>query len=237
MSNTLISALVAILSFITLACLGLAFTGDPGSARAIKRTQAITRNRSRDLTGNKADGTTPEQRRAQIIKSLKDQERQTKKASLSITARMVQAGLPEKPEVYWMICAGVGLAAAAGTLTLKQPLLVILAAAFGGGFGLPIWGLRMLRERRMKKFTAAFPDAMDMIVRGIKSGMPLQDCLRIIGNEGTEPLRGEFKRMKESLGMGISFEQALEKCTVVFQPRKCVSLPLFWQSSRRRGAT
>jgi tight adherence protein B len=52
---------------------------------------------------------------------------------------------------------------------------------------------------------------MDIITRGIKSGLPVHDSLRVIGAEAPEPLAGEFKRMVESLGMGVSVDQALEK--------------------------
>ena len=61
------------------------------------------------------------------------------------------------------------------------------------------------------KFTLIFSDAMDIIVRGIKSGLPVHDCLKIIGRETSEPLAGEFRRLVENLGMGVSLDQALEK--------------------------
>jgi len=211
-NTTLITVLIAILGFVTIAGIGLALTGsETGSAKASKRAQTLAKTRARESGGLKNDGQTPEQRRAQIMKSLKEQERQARKASISIGARMVHAGLPEQPQIYWMICGGVGLVAATLALALKQPLLIVMGAAFGGGLGLPMWVLGALGDMRFKKFTAAFPDAMDIIVRGVKSGMPLQDCLRIIGTESAEPLGGEFKRMKESLAMGIGIEQALDK--------------------------
>ncbi|MEJ0066840.1 MAG: type II secretion system F family protein [Caulobacteraceae bacterium] len=52
---------------------------------------------------------------------------------------------------------------------------------------------------------------MDIIVRGIKSGLPVHDCLKIIARETSEPLAGEFRRLVENIGMGMSLDQALEK--------------------------
>src|SRR5690606_34751816 len=75
----------------------------------------------------------------------------------------------------------------------------------------PRWILNFLAKKRTKQFTAAFSDALDIIVRGIKSGLPVHDCLRIIGQETPEPLAGEFRRLNESIGMGMTIDQALEK--------------------------
>jgi tight adherence protein B len=63
----------------------------------------------------------------------------------------------------------------------------------------------------MKKFTEEFPNATDVIVRGIKSGLPVNDCLKVIAKEGSEPLAGEFRQLVESSAMGVSFDQSLEK--------------------------
>jgi tight adherence protein B len=68
-----------------------------------------------------------------------------------------------------------------------------------------------IANRRIKKFTSDFPDAMDIIVRGIRSGLPVHDSLRVIAQESPEPLAGQFNRLVESLGMGASVDQALEK--------------------------
>lgn len=212
MNPTLISVLAAILGFVAIAGVGFAFTGqDPSTVKAAKRAQSFAKSRARDSAGLKTAGLTPEQRRAQLLKALRDQERQAKKESVTTSARLMQAGFPDNPKVYWIISAVVGLLVAFGALVMKQSPLIALGAGFGAGFGLPRWVLGTLGDMRTKKFTAAFPDAMDIIVRGIKSGMPVQDCLRIIGNESAEPLGGEFKRMTESLAMGISVDQALEK--------------------------
>ena len=102
---------------------------------------------------------------------------------------------------------------ALGELMVKAtPLLLIaLGLAFAAGMGLPRWIVGFIAKGRMKKFTEAFSDAIDIIVRGIKSGLPVHDCLKIIGKECPEPLAGEFRRLVENVGMGMAMDQSLEK--------------------------
>ncbi|MDB5433114.1 MAG: type secretion system protein, partial [Caulobacter sp.] len=78
-------------------------------------------------------------------------------------------------------------------------------------FGLPRWVLGVMCKRRQKKFTESFPNAIDIVVRGIKSGLPVNDCLRIIARESPEPLASEFHQVVESVGMGRTINEALEK--------------------------
>ncbi len=70
-----------------------------------------------------------------------------------------------------------------------------LALGFAAGFGIPRWVLKFLRGRREKKFLEALPDAVDIIVRGIKAGLPLLDSMRMVANEGQEPAQGRAGRL------------------------------------------
>ena len=212
MSPTLITLLAAVLGFIAVAGFGLALTGQgSGSARTVKRAQTIVGREARDSGRRKNQVSPQDQRRKQILKTLREQDRQAKKATLSLSAKMLQAGLSDNVRNFWIISGVVGGAAFLALLFLHQALLVALGAGFAAGFGLPRWVLGVMGGMRTKKFTGDFPDAMDIVVRGIKSGMPVHDSLRIIGAEGQEPLAGEFKRLTEALGMGVGMDQALEK--------------------------
>jgi tight adherence protein B len=167
---------------------------------------AANRARARVTAAN-----TPDVRRKQILQTLKENEKRQKQASLTVTARIQQAGLNITPRTFWIVSALIGAAVLLVFAVLVRQPLVGLGAAFAAGFGLPRWVLGFLGNRRIKKFTASFSDALDIIVRGIKSGLPVHDCLRIIGAETPEPLAGEFRSLTESIGMGVSIDQALEK--------------------------
>jgi tight adherence protein B len=205
--------LAGILGFITIAGLGFAFAGgDSGSAKAAKRAQLIAGGGERQASVRaKAAANTPDARRQAILKSLKDQERKQKKASLSIGARMQAAGLGQNVRMFWIISGVLGVFVALVILLLGQLPLVALGAGFAAGAGLPRWVLGFLGKGRTTKFTEAFADAVDIIVRGIKSGLPVHDCLKIIGKECPEPLAGEFRTLTENVAMGVPMDAALEK--------------------------
>jgi len=71
--------------------------------------------------------------------------------------------------------------------------------------------LLFLVSRRQKAFLEEFANAIDVIVRGVKSGLPVNDCLRIIANEAAEPVRTEFRDLVEGQKVGISLDQGLAK--------------------------
>jgi tight adherence protein B len=112
---------------------------------------------------------------------------------------------------FWIVSLVIGVVIGAGCFVGGLNIWISLGLGFGGGLGLPRWVVGFLAKRRAAKFVAAFPDATDIIVRGIKSGLPLHDCLKIIGKEAPEPLGAEFRRLVENIGMGMGVEQALDK--------------------------
>lgn len=214
MGGTLATILVAVLGFVTIAGVGLALAGvGSGPNRGVKRAQAIV-SRERD-TGSasrrRSAANTQDQRRRQILKTLRDQDRLQKKATLSVSAKLQQAGLGSDVRAFWIASAVVALLVVGLVVVLGQSPWIGLGLGFAAGLGLPRWVLGFLAASRIKKFTEGFPDAMDIITRGIKSGLPVHDSLRVIGAETAEPLAGEFRRLVEGIGMGVSIDQALEK--------------------------
>lgn len=212
--SPLLLMLVVVLGFVTVAGLGFAFAGGDGqAAKTAKRAQAIAeRGRSgRAQTAQRTDTKEePGQRRKQILKSLKDQDRQQRKATATLESKMQQAGLGSSLKPFW-IASGI-----AGAVGLLLPLVIGhpvigLGAGFILGLGLPRWVVNFLAKRRCAKFSEHFADAIDIIVRGIRSGLPVHDCLKIIARESPEPVGSEFVRLVENVGMGVVMDQALEK--------------------------
>ena len=205
--------IAGILGFITIAGLGFAFAGgDSGQSKAAKRAQMIAGGGERQVAVRaKAAANTPDARRQNIVKALKEQERKQKKATLSISARMLAAGLGENVKLFWIVSGALALIVALLLLVLTQNPLIAIGGGFAAGLGLPRWVLGFLAKGRTRKFTEAFSDAIDIIVRGIKSGLPVHDCLKIIGKESPEPLGGEFRTLTENIAMGVPVDAALEK--------------------------
>jgi tight adherence protein B len=209
---TLLTILVALLAFGVIAGLGLAFAGGGDNSRTVKRAQAMTANARAERTSRvKNAAADAGARRKQLLVTLKEQERRQRKASLTLGARLQQAGLNVSVRTFWIISACVGLVLGIVPLVLHGAWYIALGVAFVGGIGLPRWVVGFLAKRRTKAFTESFSDAIDVIVRGIKSGLPVHDCLRIISHESPAPLGPEFQRLVENLAMGVTMEQALDQ--------------------------
>jgi tight adherence protein B len=206
---------IGVLGFVAIAGVGLVFAGvGSGSAKTAKRVQALAQKGkgSRQAAALRpAANADAAQRRKQLQRQLQEQGQKRRAAAFDAGAKLRQAGLTIEAKVFWLIAAGFGLAAAVLALVLHLQPLVALMVGFVAGAGVPLWFVNMLAKRRHAKFGMAFADAVDIIVRGLRSGLPLHDCLKVIGKECPEPLSGEFRRLVESLSMGMTLEQGLEK--------------------------
>ena len=106
--------------------------------------------------------------------------RSAKAKSPPLATRIHQAGLTWSKQRFFITGAVMGVVTFVLFLMINAGLLAAAGAGFAAAFGLPFWILRFLKKRREAKFLAGFPDAVDIIVRGIKAGLPLLDCLRMI---------------------------------------------------------
>ena len=210
MASSLLVVLAAVLGFVAIGGVALVFVA-PGNSRALKRAQAIS-DRTRAPTSRvRTAANDPALRRKQILKTLRDEERRHRKASVNMAARLQQAGLSISPKVFWILSAALGVTVLLGAAVIGQKPFIGLLFAIGLGLGLPRWVVSFLGKRRAKKFVEAFSDATDIIVRGIKSGLPVHECLHVIARESPEPLATEFRRLVDSVAHGVTLEQALER--------------------------
>jgi tight adherence protein B len=92
----------------------------------------------------------------------------------------------------------------------------LLAVVIGvvGVFGVPRWVVSKLTKRRQSKFIRELANAVEIIVRGVKSGLPLNECLLTIARESAEPLASEFREVVEQQKAGVTLAEALERLTV-----------------------
>ena len=149
-------------------------------------------------------------RRDQVEESLKELERRQTKA-IPLSMRISQAGLSWTKQKFVLISVELGVAGFLLFLLIDVGFLVALAAGFAAGFGLPRWILKFLKKRREAKFLAGFPDAVDIIVRGIKTGLPLLDSLKVIASEAPEPLRSEMRAILDTQAIGMPLGEACGK--------------------------
>jgi len=151
-------------------------------------------------------------RREQVEGTLKElEERQKKQKRPPLSVRLAQAGLNWTKRQFMIGSAALGLFAFLLVLMLGGGLLPALAFAFAAGFGVPMWLLSFLKKRREAKFLNNFPDAVDVIVRGIKAGLPLLDSLKLIATESEEPIRSEIRSIIDTQTVGIPLGEACLK--------------------------
>jgi len=210
MASPILMMLAVVLGLVAIGGVALAFA-TPGSNRVLKRAQAITDRSRAPAARTRSAAADPALRRKQILKTLREEDRRQRKASLSMASRLQQAGLSISPKIFWIASAGLGMAVMLLTVVLGQKPWIGMLFGVGAGLGLPRWVVGFLAKRRSKKFGEAFADASDIIVRGIKSGLPVHECLQVIARESPEPLASEFRRLVDSVSHGVTLEQALEK--------------------------
>ncbi|HEY1735172.1 MAG TPA: type II secretion system F family protein [Methylovirgula sp.] len=150
-------------------------------------------------------------RRKQIVDSLKEIETRNKKKKVTLEARIIQAGLTWSKKQFAIYSIAAALLMATLLFMMSKSWIIAFAGALIGGLGLPRWFLNFAGKRRLRKFTDEFPEAIDIIVRGVKAGLPLGDCLRIIASEMRDPIKTEFRLIVESQAMGLSPGEAVER--------------------------
>lgn len=146
------------------------------------------------------------------LQELENKQKLKKSSKLTLTARMRQAGLSWSMKTYYLINLMAGILCFFLSLILFG-LGVVSSVCFGvtGGLLLPYIYLNGKRSSRFKAFSAEFPNAVDVIVRGVKAGLPLVDCLRIISLEAQEPVRSEFRVILEDQTLGLPLDQSVQK--------------------------
>jgi tight adherence protein B len=179
-----------------------------GERKAEKRQETVAR--SGTVVATRAGRHAPKTRREQVEGTLKELEsRQAKSVPLSV--KITQAGLSWSKRRFFVTSAILGVIAFLAVVIIGGGLLAAVGVGFAAGCGVPLWLLRFLKRRRESKFLAGFPDAVDIIVRGIKAGLPLLDSLRIITTDAPEPLKSEFRAILETQAIGMPIGEACGK--------------------------
>jgi tight adherence protein B len=143
------------------------------------------------------------------LKEIEDRSKQRKRISLA--TRIEQAGLSWSKRQFFIVSIGLGVVVFIFGMATGGGLLVAATMAFAGALGLPRWMLSFLKKRREATFLSNFPDSVDIIVRGVKAGLPLLDCLTIITKEAPEPLKSEFKAIVDTQAIGMPLGEACGK--------------------------
>jgi tight adherence protein B len=154
-------------------------------------------------------------RRQQVEDSMKEVEARHKKSKqVALTTRIAQAGLSWTKKQFMIISIVMGVSVTLICLFMGMGPVVAAAFGFSAGFGLPRWFLGFMKKRRERKFLEGLPDAVDIIVRGIKAGLPLFDSIKVVAADAQEPVRAEFAAIVETQAIGMPLGDA---CTRLYE--------------------
>ena len=182
-----------------------------GERKAEHRRAAVAKS---EPAARQADKT-QRSRREQVEGSLKDLEaRRQKEKKIPLSSRLTQAGLTLTVKKFMVISGVLAAVSFAIAMLAGGGLLAAVGLAFAAGFGLPRWSLSYLKTRREKAFLKALPDAVDVIVRGIKAGLPLFESIKVVASDAPEPLKGEFLAIIETQAIGMPLGDA---CARLFE--------------------
>jgi tight adherence protein B len=203
--------IIAILAVICVGAAGFALVPSMlGSGRADKRIKAL----QGDIQANRREASASrnrETRRKEIQQTLRAQTDtlQKRKKRVPLQDQLYQAGMKIKRGAFIRNSIIVGILMFVGTWVLQVDLIYCVVFGLAGGYLLP----RMYLGHRRKKYQNAFldelPNAVEAIVRGVKSGLPLNDSMRLVAREAKEPIKSDFQRVLDQQSLGKSMMEAV----------------------------
>jgi tight adherence protein B len=180
-----------------------------GEKQAASRRASVARN---EPAASRQAEKSQRSRREQVEGSLRELDaRRQKEKRVPLTMRITQAGLDWTPQKFWIVSGALGFFGFATAYFVGGGLPGAAGLAFAFGFGVPRWLLSFLKKRREAAFLRALPDAVDVIVRGIKAGLPLFESLKVVANDAPEPLRSEFSAIIETQAIGMPLGEACSR--------------------------
>jgi tight adherence protein B len=208
---------MSVLVYVFLAVVGVsaaAFALVPsllGSSRADKRIKAL----QGDIQVNRrnADAArTRDDRRKQIQQTLRQQNEAIGKIKkrVSLQDQIYQAGMKIKARDWIRNQIIVGLVVAAICFFLQVPALFCVVFGIAGGYLLTRFYLGHRRKKHQNAYLNELPNAVEAIVRGVKSGLPLNDSMRLVAKEAKEPIKSEFQRVLDQQSLGKSTTEAVQ---------------------------
>jgi tight adherence protein B len=182
----------------------------PSASKALKRRIELVKERHGDVIAGNAQ--------AQIRKLMA--QRASKIESYASTLIPKPALLRKRLEMtgkdislgkYALVCLGVGILIAAALKLRGAPLLLSILVGMFFGIGGPHFFIGKMIQRRIKKFNSNFPDAIELMVRGLRSGLPITETLGIVAGEIPGPVGLEFRMVADKMKIGRTMEAALQE--------------------------
>lgn len=195
-------------SFLVLALVIYALFGTGAGGAAGRRMTALKlrHSDSADVLLEKQMRKAVAARRPMIFQNGKSMSRADK-----LNIRLAQTGKHWTMKQYLTTSGSIAGVVAILLLIKGAPLYLALSVGLLLGAGLPHMGVSHMIKRRIKQFTANFPDAIELLVRGLRSGLPVGETLGVVAKEIPGPVGVEFKLVTEKIKIGKTMEDALQE--------------------------
>ena len=181
----------------------------PSASKTLKRRIELIKERHGDVIAGNAQ--------AQIRKLFAD--RATKFEGYASTLIPKPALMRKRLEMtgkdislgkYAIICIGIVALVSFALIVKGAPFILSLLLGIFVGIGAPHFVIGRMIKRRINKFNVNFPDAIELMVRGLRSGLPITETLGIVAGEITGPVGVEFRMVADKMKIGRTMEAALQ---------------------------
>jgi tight adherence protein B len=204
------SLLIALLAMLFVGALGFALVPSAlGNGRAAKRRKAF----QGDVRVNRleTDATrVRDQRRKEVQRALKTQtDALNSKKRITLKQLLFQAGMTIKPAAFIRNSVIFGIVLLVVLVVMQVPVYLAPIFAVAGAYLLPRMYVNSKRKKYQSKFLDELPNAVEAIVRGVKTGLPLNDSIRVVAKDAKEPVKSEFGRVLDQQAFGMSMTEAV----------------------------
>jgi len=207
--NLMMLLIVGVLAVVSVGGVAFAFV-DAGSDKSRKRVAAVAKPAATIRAAKGVDGNERRKSVQATLKNLEEKQAQQKKRP-SLRRRIEQAGLTISVNAFWIYSGVAGVGAGIAAFLAVHVWYAIPLAGFAFAFGVPRWVLAFLKKRREKAFTREFAPAIDTIVRSVKSGLPVNEALKLVATEIPDPVGSEFRALTDGLKVGVTMEEGLKR--------------------------
>lgn len=202
--------LLVILAMVTVGAAGFALVPSAlGGGRAEKRRKAL----QGDMRVNRIEANAArsrDERRKSVQQALKSQtDALNARKRIALPQLLFQAGMTIKPAAFIRNSIIFGVAVTVILVLVQVPLFLAPVFGLAAGYLLPRWWVSRKRRKYQDKFLDELPNAVEAIVRGVKTGLPLNDSIRVVAKDAKEPVRSEFGRVLDQQAFGLSMTEAV----------------------------
>jgi tight adherence protein B len=202
--------LLVILAMVTVGAAGFALVPSAlGGGRAEKRRKAL----QGDLRVNRLEASAArsrEDRRKSVQQALKSQtDALNAKKRVTLPQLLFQAGMTIKPGTFIRNSIIFGVVVLVILVLVQVPVYLAPVFAVAAAYLLPRMYVGRKRKKYQDKFLDELPNAVEAIVRGVKTGLPLNDSIRVVAKDAKEPVKSEFGRVLDQQAFGMSMTEAV----------------------------